>query len=260
MSAGLLAGKGALITGAASGIGRAAALLFAAEGAQVLAADDDLAGAERTAAEIAAAGGFAIACAADVTDEAAVEAMVAQAAQRFGRLDCAFNNAGITDAPGDFDSLTLPRWQRMIAVNLTGVFLCMKHEIRCMKQQEPQRGCRGAICNTSSGAGVVAAPGLPHYTAAKHGVLGLTKSAAQELLALRIRVNAILPGVTDTPMIAQFTGGPDSAVAKQLAQALPGGRMGEPAEVAEAAAWLCSDRARWISGATLLADGGQVSR
>ena len=256
---GFVEGKVALVTGAASGIGRAAAQIFAREGARVLIADVDESDLEETAAMVAASGGDVLAHAADVSDQASVAGMVAAAVARWGRLDCAFNNAGISDATSSFETLSLEAWNRMIAVNLTGVFLCMQHEIRQMKQQEPDAEIRGAICNTSSGAGVIGARGLPHYTAAKHGVLGLTKVAAQELYGEGIRVNAVCPGMTESKMTAAFAA-EDNAISRAVMRHLPGGRMGRPEEVAEAAVWLCSPLARFVSGESMLVDGSQVSR
>jgi NAD(P)-dependent dehydrogenase (short-subunit alcohol dehydrogenase family) len=190
----------------------------------------------------------------DVTDEGAVEAAVGGIVAEHGRLDCAWNNAGITDVSGPFTALGKDAWDRMIAVNLTSVFVCMKHELR---QMEGQGG--GAIVNTSSGAGIIAAPGLPHYTAAKHGVLGLTKAAAQEYNARGVRVNAVCPGMTDTPMIrGWFDSSPE--VAKAVLAVMPGGKLGQPEQVGEAAVWLCSDRADWVSGLSMLVDGGAVNR
>ncbi len=167
---GLVDGKVALVTGAASGIGAASARLFAAEGARVMAVDINGEGVEKVAASIRADGGAAVARQVDVTDEDAVEAMVAAVVDVWGGLDCAHNNAGITDRHSGLTQLGREQWQRMIDVNLTSVFLCLKHELRHMVAQGG-----GAIVNTSSGAGVVAFPPLPHYVAAKHGVLGLTK-------------------------------------------------------------------------------------
>ena len=255
---GLAQDKVVLVTGAAGGIGRAAALQFAAQGAaHVVVADIDAEGARATAAAINEASqdpAGASAVAVDVTDEAAVVSMVDGIVADHGRLDIAFNNAGIADQMSEFHHLDKARWDRMIAVNLTSVFLCMKHELRHMAAQGG-----GAIVNTSSGAGVVAAPGQPHYTAAKHGVVGLTKAAAQEYARRGIRVNAVLPGSTDTPMIRRFIGD-NAEIAKMIAATNIGGRMLTPDEVAETAVWLASDGAGMVNGQSLIVDGGGLVR
>ena len=256
---GLALGKVVLVTGAAGGIGRAAARQFAGQGAaHVVAADLDAAGAAETAEAInrdsSAASASASAAVVDVTDEAAVEALIDGIVDEHGRLDAAFNNAGVSDSMSQFHELGAARWDRMIAVNLTSVFLCMKHELRQMAAQR-----RGAIVNTSSGAGVVAAPGQPHYTAAKHGVVGLTKAAAQEYARSGIRVNAVLPGSTDTPMIRAFIGD-DPGIAKLIASTNIGGRLLTPDEVAETAVWLASDAASMVNGQSLIVDGGGLVR
>ena len=254
---GLAQGKVVLVTGGAGGIGQAAARQFAAQGAtHVVVADVDGEGAQATANSINTGGPEprASAVAVDVTDEAAVRSMLDGIVARHGRLDIAFNNAGIADMMSEFDQLELARWDRMIAVNLTSVFLCMKHELRHMAAQGG-----GAIVNTSSGAGVVAAPGQPHYTAAKHGVVGLTKAAAQEYARRGIRVNAVLPGSTDTPMIRRFIGDNDE-IAKMIAATNIGGRMLTPDEVAETAVWLASDGASMVNGQSLIVDGGGLVR
>ena len=254
---GLAQGKVVLVTGAAGGIGRAAAQQFAVQGAaHVVVADLDAEGAHETAAAINSAAPQALASvvAVDVTDEAAVAAMVDGIVADHGRLDIAFNNAGISDMMAEFHNLDKARWDRMVAVNLTSVFLCMKHELRHMAEQGG-----GAIVNTSSGAGVVAAPGQPHYTAAKHGVVGLTKAAAQEYARRGIRVNAVLPGSTDTPMIRRFIGD-NEEIAKLIAATNIGGRMLTPDEVAEVAVWLGSDAASMVNGQSLIVDGGGLVR
>ena len=186
-----------------------------------------------------------------IADDASVAAMVKTAVDRYDRLDAAFNNAGISPAPKPFTEHSVDEWQHVIDVNLTGVFRCMQHELRQFLAQ----GDGGAIVNMSSGAGVVAAPGQPQYTAAKHGVLGLTKQAAQEYMRQGIRVNAILPGMTDTPPMREYLAGNDGMV-----RMLPGGRLAAPEEIASAAVWLCSPSASYVSGASLVVDGGLISR
>jgi NAD(P)-dependent dehydrogenase (short-subunit alcohol dehydrogenase family) len=253
LMAGLVEGKVALVTGAASGIGRAAALAFAREGARVLASDVDAAHGEETAARVRAAGAEARFVAADVTDEAAVEALLRAALDAFGRLDCALNNAGITGAKGLLQDIEREGFERTLTVNLTSVFLCMKHELRVMRAQGS-----GAIVNTSSGAGVVPAPGLSPYCASKHAILGLTRTAAVENARSGVRVNAICPGSVDTPMLRAFMQDPEAE--RMIRASQPGGRLGTAEEIAEAAVWLCSDRASFVSGASLLVDGAAVAR
>lgn len=252
---GVVEGRVVLVTGGGSGMGRAGAAIFAREGAaHVYVADRDGPGADETVEHVAAAGGRATALVLDVTDEAAVVGAVARIVAEQGRLDCAWNNAGINDVSRPFPDLTLEAWDRMIAVNLTSVFLCMREELRQMQSQG-----HGAIVNTSSGAGLIAAPFLPHYTAAKHGVLGLTKAAAQEFNGVGIRVNAVCPGMVDTPMIQDwFRTSPE--VANAVLATMPGGRLGRPEQVAEAAVWLCGDGADWVSGLSMVVDGGQLGR
>jgi NAD(P)-dependent dehydrogenase (short-subunit alcohol dehydrogenase family) len=252
---GVVDGKVVLVTGGGSGMGRAGTSIFAREGAaHVYVVDVDADGGEEAAASIRREGGRATFVRVDVTDEAAVGGLVDRIVAEQGRLDAAWNNAGISDAAGPFTALTKEAWDRMIAVNLTSVFLCMKHELRQMTAQGS-----GAIVNTSSGAGLVAAPFLPHYTAAKHGVLGLTKAGAQEFNNAGVRVNAVCPGMTDTPMIqGWFESSPD--IAKAVLATMPGKRLGRPEQVAEAAVWLCGDAADWVSGLSMVVDGGAVNR
>ncbi|MEM9201976.1 MAG: glucose 1-dehydrogenase [Actinomycetota bacterium] len=248
----LATGKVVLVTGGASGIGAAAARGFASEGAaHVVVADLDIGGAEATVAALSSPGSSVEL---DVTDDAAVARAIDEIVDDHGRLDVAFNNAGVNDAPRSFHDLDAVSWDRMIAVNLSSVFLCMKHELRHMTAAG-----RGSIINTSSGAGVVAAPGLPHYTAAKHGVIGLTKAAAQEYARQGIRVNAVLPGSTDTTMLQSFIDG-DEAMAKIIASSNIRGRLIEPDEIAAAVIWLGSDHAGMVNGQSLIVDGGGIVR
>lgn len=248
-------GKVVLVTGGAGGIGAAAAALFAARGASVVVADRDVGGAASTVAGIRAAGGVAIEHEVDVGDAASAGALVDATVASYGRLDCAFNNAGISPAVSAFTDVAADDWQQVITINLTGVFWCMQAELR----QFVRQGAGGAIVNTSSGAGVVAAPGQPAYTAAKHGVLGLTKAAAQEYARSGIRVNAILPGTTDTPMLRKFIA-ENPEMEKPMRRMTATGEFGLPEKVAEAAVWLCSDAASFVSGESMLVDGGQVCR
>lgn len=251
---GLVEGLVALVTGAGSGIGAASARLFAAEGAKVAVADLDGDRAADVAAGIVAAGGDAFALTVDVADEDSVVAMVGAVVDRYGRLDCAHNNAGVSSPPFATIDMSLAEWNRMISINLTGVFLCVRTELEVMVRQGS-----GAIVNTSSGAGVVPAPGRAHYTAAKHGVLGLTKVVAKEHAAHGVRVNAVLPGIIHTPMIeASF--GDDRAVWDGVARSVPAGRLGLPDEVAQAAVWLCSPRASYVNGESLVVDGATITR
>jgi NAD(P)-dependent dehydrogenase (short-subunit alcohol dehydrogenase family) len=251
----LVEGKVALVTGAGSGIGRAAAELFARHGAEaVVLADIDEAAGEATAALVREHGTKAHVVGVDVTVEPDVERMVAACIESFGRLDCAFNNAGITGPRHPFSQMPLDEWHRVLAIDLTSVFLCMKHELRLYLEQGG-----GVIVNTSSGAGLIGYPGLPHYVAAKHGVLGLTKTAALEHAKHHIRVNAICPGVTDTPMVRASISR-DPAVDAALRSTLPTGEYGTPEQVAGAAVWLCSDMASFVNGESLVVDGATVCR
>lgn len=247
----MLAGKVALVTGAASGIGRATALLMAAEGARVVATDIDADGAAATAGVIAQQGGEALAVSADVTDDAQVAAMVAATLARFGRLDCAFNNAGVAPREAAPVAAIEPaEWQRVIATNLTSVFLCLRHEIPAMIA-----GGGGAIVNTASIAGRIALANAGAYVAAKHGVIGLTRNAALDHARDGIRVNAVCPGFVETPLASR---GIERRRAAILAR-VPMARIGEPAEIAQLVVWLCSDRASFVNGADVAADGGHVA-
>lgn len=246
-------GKVAFVTGAASGIGRAAALAFAREGASVVAADVSEQGNQETAHLVEKQGGRALAVRCDVTQAQDVNAALSRAIEAFGRLDFAFNNAGIeprNPAPtADYDE---EEWNRIIDINLRSVFLCMKHEIPLILKQGG-----GAIVNVSSGAGVIGIKGSPAYTAAKHGVIGLTKAAALDYAAQNIRINVVCPGYIDTPMMGRFTGGTAEGRAKVIAEE-PVGRMGKPEEIAAGVIWLCSDGAAFMIGHAMVMDGGQT--
>lgn len=243
-------GRVALVTGAASGIGRASARLFAEAGAQVVVADIDAQGAAETVALIAEAGGDALAVAVDVADGGSVRQMVDRTIERYGRLDIAHNNAGIMGAGADIVDMDDAVWQRGIDVMLTGVFLCMKHEIPHMLEQG-----RGVVVNTSSGAGLIGFPGQANYVAAKHGVIGLTRSAALEYVARGVRVNAICPGTARSRMVDEWMAGSAEAEA-EVAALHPIGRIAEPEEIARAALWLASDAASFVVGVALPVDGG----
>lgn len=246
-------GKVAFVTGAASGIGRAAALAFARAGASVVVADISEQGNQETARLIEQDGGRALAVRCDVRRAEDVRAALEHAVGAFRRLDVAFNNAGIEPrkpAPtADYDE---EEWNRIIDIDLRGVFLCMKHEIPLMLKQGG-----GAIVNTSSGAGIIGIKGSPAYTAAKHGVIGLTKAAALDYASQNIRINAVCPGYIETPMMDRFTGGTVEGRAKVISEE-PIGRMGRAEEIANAVLWLCSDAAAFTVGHALVVDGGQT--
>ena len=253
---GMLEGKAALITGAGNGIGRATALLFAQEGARVAAADLNLDGAQETAAAIREAGGEAIALAVEVVEAEQVEAMLDAAVEAFGRIDCAFNNAGIGPANIGHYGRRTHEWteegfDRMIAVDLKGVWLCMKGEIERMKGDDGG----GAIVNTSSVAGLLGLPGGSGYVAAKHAVSGLTRTAGIEYASDRIRVNAVCPGYITTDMTREVR----ARRGNELMNRVPARRMGEAQEIAEMVCWLCSDRSSYVTGATYNVDGGYVA-
>ena len=245
-------GKVAFVTGAANGIGRATALAFAREGASVVVADVSEQGNQETARLIEDLGGRSLAVKCDVTRPEDVKAALDKTIEAFGRLDFAFNNAGVEQKNAATAEIEEAEWERIVNINLRGVFLCMKCEIPLLLKQGG-----GAIVNTSSGAGVIGIKGGAAYTAAKHGVIGLTKSAALDYAAQNIRVNAVAPGYIDTPMMDRFTGGTTEGQEKVIAQE-PIGRMGQPEEIANAVVWLCSDAAAFVVGHALVVDGGQT--
>jgi NAD(P)-dependent dehydrogenase (short-subunit alcohol dehydrogenase family) len=247
---GLFQDRTVLVTGAGSGIGRAAAVAFGAEGARVVASDIDPQAADGTAELIEAAGGTADSFAADVCAEPEVEALIGFAVSRFGGLDAALNNAGIPGTVGPLDELDSAGWERVQDTNLRGVWLCLKYEVGHMKTHGG-----GAIVNVSSVAGIVGNPGSAAYTAAKHGVIGLTRAAAGEYGAAGIRINAVSPGLTRTPLIEGLKRD-NPALAASFGRNIPLGRAAEPSEIAEAAVWLASGKASFVHGHTLVVDGG----
>lgn len=251
------AGKVAIVTGAAAGIGRAAVLAFAKAGARVVAADVNEAGGEETVRLAGAAGGEARFVRTDVTRDEDVARMVQVARDAFGGLDYAFNNAGIEGQLAPTADYPEEAWLRVIDVNLTSVWRCMKHEIPAMLE----RG-GGAIVNNASILGLVGFANAPAYTASKHGVVGLTKAAAQEYAPRGIRINAVCPGFIETPMVMErgVQAGVNRDVYDQLVGLHPLGRLGRPEEIAEAVVWLCSDGASFVTGFPLAVDGGYVSR
>ncbi len=245
--------KVVIVTGGAYGIGRAAAIGFAQRGAKVAIADVDVKRGEETLRRIKDAGGDAFFVKTDVSSEADVKALVEKTVETYGKLDCAFNNAGIHKVFASMADFTAADWEEMINVNLKSVWLCMKYEIPQMLKLG-----KGAIVNTSSAAGLVGAPSNPAYPASKHGVVGITKSTALEFARKGIRVNCVCPGPIRTGMNESLVAANPEMV-KAMDQKVPMGRIGEPEEVAAAAMFLCSDEASYITGAALPVDGGIVA-
>jgi NAD(P)-dependent dehydrogenase (short-subunit alcohol dehydrogenase family) len=241
------AGKTAFITGAASGIGRATATAFAAEGARVVVTDRSKAVLQETAEQVRAAGAEVLAIVCDVSKPEEVQAAVTEAIRTFGRIDCAFNNAGVENKAAPLHEIELQEWDRILNINLRGTFICMKYEIAQMVRQGG-----GAVVNTSSGAGIRGVAGGASYAASKHAIIGITKSAALDYAKQNIRVNAVLPGNIATPMMDRFTEG-DIQKAIDLE---PIGRLGKPEEIAEAVLWMCSDLGGFVTGSSIVIDGG----
>jgi NAD(P)-dependent dehydrogenase (short-subunit alcohol dehydrogenase family) len=244
--------KVAIITGGSFGIGRAAAIAFAARGAKVVIADwiED----SETLTAIKSNGGEAIFVRCDVSKDADVKNMVDKAVSQFGRLDFAFNNAGIEGLSAPTHECSEENWDKTIGINLKGVWLCLKYEIMQMLKTGG-----GAIVNNASIAGLVGFVNIPAYVASKHGVIGLTKNAALEYAKAKIRVNVVCPGVIRTPMIDRFTG-KNKEVEKQFESMEPVGRLGQPEEVAETVMWLCSDASSFVTGDAIPVDGGWTAQ
>jgi NAD(P)-dependent dehydrogenase (short-subunit alcohol dehydrogenase family) len=243
------AGRVALVTGGGGGMGRATSLAFAREGAQVVVADFNEQTAQETVKQVRAGGGIAEAVVVDVSSEASVKSMVAQAVSAFGKLDIAFNNAGIHVIGIPLAEVEEASWNKVIDTNLKGVFLCMKHEI-----PEMIKAGGGAIVNTSSIGGVTAAPGISAYAAAKHGVVGITRAAALDYIGKNIRINCVLPGATYTAMLQDWLH--DPVVIEGIKKQHPIGRWAQPEEIASAVLFLASSEASFIVGHPLLVDGG----
>ena len=249
-----LRGKVALVTGAGSGIGRQSALAFARAGAKVVVSDIVIEGGEETVRMIKDAGGEAMFVKCDVSKVDDVKALIDKVIASYGKLDCAHNNAGIEGMMAPCTECTEENWDRTIAINLTGVFLCCKYELPHMVEQGG-----GVIVNTASVAGLVGSAGLPAYCASKGGVVNLTRALALEHAMNKIRINAVCPGVIHTPMIDRLTGN-DAEAAAAFTAMEPVGRMGEPEEIAAAVVWLCSDEASFVTGVPFPVDGGFVAQ
>lgn len=240
-------GKAVLVTGAAGGIGRAAAVAFAAEGARVAILDRTEAALEETRSSLDAVGADVVAIVCDIAVPEQVAAAVDEVISRFGRLDIAFNNAGVENRPAPLHEIEITEWDRILGVNLRGTFVCMKYEIAQMVRQGG-----GVVVNTSSGAGIRGVAGGASYAASKHAIIGMTRSAALDYAKLNIRVNAVLPGNIETSMMDRFTAG-DIQKAIDLE---PVGRLGKPEEIAEAVLWMASDLGGFVTGSSLVVDGG----
>jgi NAD(P)-dependent dehydrogenase (short-subunit alcohol dehydrogenase family) len=250
-----LEGKTIIVTGAGSGIGQASAIVFADAGANVVLSDISAEGANATADIIRSRGGVATRVLADMGVEADVQALVQSAVDTYGRLDGAFNNAGIVQVGKSLHELSTEEWERALRIDLTGVFWCIKYEVIAM-----MAGGGGAIVNTASSVGQIATPNAGEYVAAKHGVVGLTRAAAADYGGKGIRVNAVLPGVVKTPIVAKLSADPYFATLfEKIKERHSIGRFGEPNEIGEAARWLLSDAASFVNGSAMAVDGGYLA-
>lgn len=246
--------KVAFITGASTGIGHRTALDFARFNATVVLADVNESAGAATVEKIVHRGGKARFFKCNVANESEVQSAISQTIKEFGQIDFAFNNAGTEGAQATTADCKIENWEKVIQINLSGVWYCMKYQLQQMLKQG-----HGSIVNCSSVAGLIGFPGIPAYTASKHGVIGLTKTAALEYAKLNIRVNAVCPGVIHTDMIDRFTHGEAQAL-QQMVSGEPIGRMGRPDEVSEAVLWLCSDASSFVTGHSLVVDGGWTTQ
>ena len=243
--------KVVIITGAGSGIGKAAALAFAQEGAKVIVSDIDEDGGHKTVVAIKNCAGEGTFIRCDVSKESEVKNLIDQTIQKYGRLDCAYNNAGIEEHSTSITTCAEEKWNRIINTNLKGVWLCMKYEIPAMLKSGG-----GSIVNCSSIAGLVGFPNMPAYVASKHGVIGLTETASLEYAKQNVRINAVCPGPILTPMLERLTKEQEN----ELTEKDPMGRVGKPEEIADSVLWLCSEKASYITGQSMAIDGGWVSQ
>lgn len=242
--------KVVIVTGSGSGIGRATAIAFAKEGAKVVVSDIHEQDGEETVNLIKASNGEAYFIKCDVSSEPEVKNLVDKTVEKYGKLDCAYNNAGIEGKPCTTIECSTDNWDRTINTNLKGVWLCMKYEIPAMLKNG-----KGSIVNCSSIAGLVGFETIPAYVASKHGVIGLTETAALEFAKQNVRVNAVCPGAIHTPMLERFTQGEEEEMAEQD----PMGRVGKPEEIADSVLWLCSDKSSYVTGQAIAIDGGWVA-